>query len=101
MTIILLVIEVILIGVIFKESYDLIFMEDEFRRFKLNEYRKKYLEKRVKNKSISDGRWEVYIKQKESFESPTVKENFVEIDVSNKDYEYQIDVFHNILKKLS
>ena len=60
-----------------------------------------YLEKRVKKKSISDGRWEIYLKQKNSFEKFTNKENFVEIDISKKSYDYQIKVFRDILNKIN
>ena len=63
---------------------------------------KKYLEDRVKKKSISDGRWEIYKKQKNSFEKLDSDENYILIDVSNKDYGYQIDIFskiyHNIMR---
>ena len=62
---------------------------------------KKYLERRVKKKSISDGRWEIYLKQKDSFEEFNVKEDFVEIDISNRSYDYQIKVFNEILKKIN
>jgi len=61
---------------------------------------KEYLEKRLKKKSVSDGRWEIYLKQKESFESFSSDYKIVEIDISNKSYEYQIDVFKKILKKV-
>lgn len=57
---------------------------------------KEYLEERVKKKSISDGRWEIYVKQKDSFEYFNKNENFVEIDVSNKSFEYQTNVFNEI-----
>ena len=57
---------------------------------------KKYLEKRVKKRSISDGRWEIYIKQKNSFEKIKNK-SFVEIDISNISYDYQIKIFRTIL----
>ncbi|PNX47715.1 MAG: AAA family ATPase [Thermoplasmata archaeon M9B1D] len=60
---------------------------------------KKYLEERVKKKSISDGRWEIYVKQKDSFESPKY-ENFIEIDISKISYDYQINVFRKIFDKI-
>lgn len=60
---------------------------------------KKYLEERIKKKSISDGRWEIYLKQKDSFEGFNSKDNLVEIDISNKSYDYQIKTFREILKK--
>ena len=61
---------------------------------------KKYLQRRVKKRSISDGRWEVYIKQKNSYEMLTHDEKFVEIDVSNRSFDYQINVFNQILDKV-
>jgi predicted kinase len=60
---------------------------------------KKYLEQRVKKKSISDGRWEIYVKQKDSFEKIKNKP-FVELDISNNSYDYQIKVFRSILNKI-
>jgi aminoglycoside phosphotransferase family enzyme/predicted kinase len=61
---------------------------------------KKYLDERVKKKSVSDGRWEIYVKQKDSFEPPD-DEHKVEIDVSNISYNYQINVFREILNKIN
>jgi aminoglycoside phosphotransferase family enzyme/predicted kinase len=63
------------------------------------EFVKIYLNQRLKKKSISDGRWEIYIKQKDSFEKFDSKDGFVEIDISNKSYDYQIKTFREILKK--
>ena len=60
---------------------------------------KLYLEKRVKKKSISDGRWEIYLKQKDSFEPFSNKDNIVEIDISKKSFDYQIGIFNEIFKK--
>jgi len=57
---------------------------------------KEYLETRIKKKSISDGRWEIYVKQKDSFEKLDKDECFVEIDVSNRSFEYQTNVFNEI-----
>lgn len=64
-------------------------------------YVKKYLDERIKKKSISDGRWEIYLKQKDSFEGFDNKENIVEIDISKNSFNYQMKVFNNILKKIS
>ncbi len=60
---------------------------------------KNYLEERVKKKSISDGRWEIYVKQKKSFETFENEGNVVKIDVFNKSYDYQDNVFRKILEK--
>jgi len=61
---------------------------------------KKYLENRVKKKSISDGRWEIYLKQKDTFEPLRSKANIIEIDMSRKSFDYQIGVFNKVLEKL-
>ncbi len=61
---------------------------------------KKYLKERVKKKSISDGRWEIYVKQKDSFDHPKEDEQSVEIDISNKSFEYQIDKFMQIIENI-
>jgi len=60
---------------------------------------KLYLENRVKKKSISDGRWDIYLKQKDSFEPFSSKDNMVEIDISKKSFDYQIGIFNEIFKK--
>jgi len=57
---------------------------------------KEYLENRVKKKSVSDGRWEIYVKQKDSYEPFEKDDKYIEIDVSNKSFEYQINVFNEI-----
>ena len=59
---------------------------------------KEYLDARVKKKSVSDGRWEIYVKQKDSFEKPR-KNDFVEIDVSNNNLDYQLKVFNSVIQK--
>ena len=62
---------------------------------------KRYLENRVKKKSVSDGRWEIYLKQKNSFESFNSKDNIVEIDISKKSFVYQTRIFNEIFKKIN
>lgn len=61
---------------------------------------KKYLDERVKNMSVSDGRWEIYQKQKDSFEEFKNDELYLEIDISNNDYEYQNKIFNKIYNKI-
>lgn len=61
---------------------------------------KEYLESRIKKRSISDGRWEIYVKQKKDFERPDKSERFIEIDISNKSFDYQIDTFNKILNSI-
>ena len=60
---------------------------------------KEYLESRVEKKSVSDGRWEIYVKQKKSFEKPE-NNDFIEIDVSKNNFKCQLDVFQNVIKKI-
>jgi len=62
---------------------------------------KEFLKKRVKKKSISDGRWEIYVKQKNSFESLDSADNFVKIDISRNSLDYQLGVLKKILKKVN
>ncbi len=61
---------------------------------------KNYLQKRVQKKSISDGRWEVYEKQKDSFEKLSSNEKYIQIDVSNNSFDYQLKVFNKILNTI-
>ncbi len=60
---------------------------------------KEYLNFRVAKKSVSDGRWEIYVKQKDSFEKPK-KNDFIEIDVSKNNFDYQLNVFKNAINKI-
>ncbi len=61
---------------------------------------KNYLKKRVEKKSISDGRWEIYEKQKESFDKLISDEKYVEVDISKKSFDYQLKVFNSIFKSV-
>lgn len=61
---------------------------------------KEYLEERIKKKTISDGRWEIYVKQKESFEPLKRDFDFVKVDVSNKSFDYQLNTFNSIFDKV-
>ncbi len=60
---------------------------------------KKYLKERVQKKSISDGRWEIYEKQKDSFDELSSDEKYIPIDVANNSFNYQLEVFHKIFEK--
>jgi predicted kinase len=62
---------------------------------------KNYLEKRVKTRTISDGRWEIYLKQKDSFETFDRDDKIVKIDISNQSFDYQISVFRDIINKIN
>jgi len=61
---------------------------------------KKYLEKRVEKKSVSDGRWEIYEKQKDTFEYLNSDEKFVTIDISKDSFEYQMGAFRDIYNSI-
>lgn len=58
---------------------------------------KKRLENRLKKKSISDGRWEIYLAQKTTFEPYASDEKCLTIDTSNESYEYRMDFFEQLL----
>jgi hypothetical protein len=58
---------------------------------------KKRLEDRVKKKSVSDGRWEIYLAQKTTFEPLTSEEGHLTMDTSNGSYEYRMDFFQQLL----
>jgi len=58
---------------------------------------KKWLGERLKKKTVSDGRWEIYLHQKEIFESFEREKNYIEIDTSNESYTYRMNFFRNIL----
>ena len=58
---------------------------------------KKWLEERQRKKTVSDGRWEIYIHQKETFESFTCKEKHIEIDISEGSYNTRMNSFRKLL----
>ena len=60
---------------------------------------KKRLDERLKKKSVSDGRWEIYLNQKKTFEPFTAEEHAVMVDMGQDSYEYRRDVFRQILKR--
>jgi hypothetical protein len=57
---------------------------------------KRRLEERMKKKSVSDGRWEIYCRQKETFQ-PFKGGNYVEFDTSEESYEYRMNFFRKIV----
>jgi len=61
---------------------------------------KMWLEERLKKKSVSDGRWEVYQNQKKTFEPYPVDEKPFEIDTSITSYEYRMNFFRKIIKSI-
>jgi aminoglycoside phosphotransferase family enzyme/predicted kinase len=58
---------------------------------------KKRLEDRVKKKSVSDGRWEVYLAQKTSYEPFIPEERALTMDTSNESYDYRMGFFTQLL----
>jgi len=62
---------------------------------------KKWLEERLKTKSVSDGRWEVYNNQKKTFESIKKAENFIEFNTSKQSYDYRLKFFSNLIKLIN
>ena len=64
------------------------------------EIAKKWLEERLKTKTASDGRWEIYLSQKKTFESFTAEENCVVIDISKESYKDRMDSFRMLLSKV-
>jgi uncharacterized protein len=60
---------------------------------------KEWLEERMKSKSVSDGRWEIYQMQKKSFEMFTDEEKPIIIDTSEQDYETRLKMFTSLLER--
>ncbi len=61
---------------------------------------KQWLEERLKRKTATDGRWEVYIAQKESYEALGADEPHLQIDMSNQNYDYRMKQFETILRSI-
>jgi predicted kinase len=58
---------------------------------------KQRLEERLKKKSVSDGRWEIYRQQKKTFEPFSSDEPFHSMDTSNESYEYRMGFLRTLL----
>jgi len=58
---------------------------------------KKRLDERMRKKSVSDGRWEVYQIQKTTFEPFTQDEHILTIDTSEESYENRMDFYQRLL----
>jgi len=61
---------------------------------------KKWLEERLKKKTVSDGRWEIYQNQKNTFEPYSSEENPFEIDMSINSYKYRINFFKKLVETI-
>jgi hypothetical protein len=62
---------------------------------------KKRLEDRLKKKSVSDGRWEIHLAQKTTFEPFISEEHILEMDTSDESYEYRMNFFRSILSSIN
>jgi aminoglycoside phosphotransferase family enzyme/predicted kinase len=58
---------------------------------------KKRLDDRMRKKSVSDGRWEIYLVQKSAFELFTADEHCLTMDTSDESYEYRMRFFQLLL----
>jgi len=58
---------------------------------------KKWLKERMKTKSVSDGRWEIYQAQKESFDMFTDEEKPIIINTADIDYTSRMNMFSSIV----
>ena len=61
---------------------------------------KQWLNRRLQLKSISDGRWEIYLAQKETYEYYTDDEYHIKYDTSNLDYETRMKFFNEIINRI-
>jgi uncharacterized protein len=61
---------------------------------------KQWLDDRMKTKSVSDGRWEIYQIQKESFEQFKDDENPIVINTAHTDYSDRMNTFTSILNRI-
>jgi aminoglycoside phosphotransferase family enzyme/predicted kinase len=61
---------------------------------------KNWLDVRLKKKTVSDGRWEVYLNQKKTFEPYLSQEKPLIIDMSQGEYKPRLETFWKILKRV-
>ncbi|MEM0493623.1 MAG: AAA family ATPase, partial [Candidatus Thermoplasmatota archaeon] len=61
---------------------------------------KKRLEERLKHKSISDGRWEIYISQRRNLEPFREDIEHIDFDTSNNSYTYRQEFYNKLLTLL-
>lgn len=59
---------------------------------------KKRLDDRVKKKSISDGRWDIYLLQKTTFEPLDLNEQHLTIDTSAESYDERMSFYQGLLE---
>ncbi len=61
---------------------------------------KKWLNERLKTKTVSDGRWEIYKFQKKTFESFDSGDNYLIVDMSKDSFEDRTNFFNMIQSKI-
>jgi predicted kinase len=61
---------------------------------------KQRLEDRLRKKSISDGRWEIYLQQKTTFEPFSSEEVCLTMDTSDESYEYRTSFLQLLLSHI-
>jgi hypothetical protein len=61
---------------------------------------KTWLDKRMNERSVSDGRWEIYLTMEKTFEPYDVSDHPLIIDMSKDSFEEQIGQFKMILSSL-
>jgi len=62
---------------------------------------KEWLENRMKSKSVSDGRWEIYQKQKESFDMFTHDEQPLIFNTAETGYDARMHMFTSIIDRIN
>ena len=61
---------------------------------------KKWLDERIKTKTVSDGRWEIYLHQKKMFECCNDDEDHIKVDLSKGSYNQRFHYFKSIQQKI-
>jgi aminoglycoside phosphotransferase family enzyme/predicted kinase len=61
---------------------------------------KKRLEARAQKKSISDGRWEIYLRQKTTFEPFISQDHMLQMDTSDESYHSRMGFFRLLLNRV-
>jgi aminoglycoside phosphotransferase family enzyme/predicted kinase len=61
---------------------------------------RQWLDQRLRKKTVSDGRWEIYLSQKKTFEAFTPEEQVVVIDMADDSYEGRMASFRRILARI-
>ena len=59
------------------------------------------LKERIKKKSVSDGRWEIYLHQKETFEPYYSESNYIVMDTSDESYDYRMNFFRRLVAMIN